>query len=775
MTAVINELTIIPDEVILVFDDYHLMETQPVHSALTFLLEHLPPQIHLVIATREDPPLPLARLRARGQLTELRATDLRFTTAEAEEFLNQVMDLDLSADEVAALGRRTEGWIAGLQLAAISMQGRDDAAGFIESFTGSHRFVLDYLIEEVLEEQPEGVRTFLLQTAILDRLCGPLCDTVRFGPGRSATEQEESQTILEMLDRNNLFIVPLDNERRWYRYHHLFAELLRQRLHQRAASSTGDEGISVAELHVRASAWYEKNGLELEAFHHAAAAGDVERAARLMEGEGMPLHFRGAVAPVLDWLASLPATVLDARPSLWVMYASALSMTGQLSGVEAKLQAAEVALEGAPQDEEIRNLVGHIAAIRALLAAAQNRSEAIIAQSRRALDYLHRDNVAVRTATTWKLGIAYQLKGDRDAARQAYREAIATSQASGNTIIEISATTGLGQVQESENELHLAADTYRRILRLVGDPPQPMASEAYLGLARIWCEWNDLEAAQSHGERAIQLMQLIEETDRLVLYEVFLARLKLAQGDLDGAADIVAEAEQLVRQRGYVHHMPEVAVAQVRVLLRQGKVAAAAELAGTYDLPISQARVHLAQGDPSAALAVLGPWRQQVEGEGWKDKRLQAAVLQAVALHARGEEDEAMRALGEALALAAPGGFIRTFVDEGRPMAELLSQAAARGMMPDTTDELLAAFEAEGRTLESESDFLPSQPLIEPLTPRELEVLQLIAQGLSNREIGERLFIALSTVKGHNRNIYSKLQVERRTEAVARARELGLL
>jgi LuxR family maltose regulon positive regulatory protein len=367
------------------------------------------------------------------------------------------------------------------------------------------------------------------------------------------------------------------------------------------------------------------------------------------------------------------------------------------------------------------------------------------------------------------------MKGDRDAARQAYREAIATSQASGNTIIEISATTGLGQVQESENELHLAADTYRRILRLVGDPPQPMASEAYLGLARICYEWNDLEAAQSHGERAIQLMQLIEETDRLVPYQVFLARLKLAQGDLDGAADIVAEAEQLVRQHNYVHRMPEVAVTQVRVLLRQGKVAAAAELAERYDLSISQARVHLAQGDPSAALAVLGPWRQQVEGEGWKDKRLQATVLQAVALHARGEEDEAMRALGEALALAAPGGFIRTFVDEGRPMAELLSQAAARGMMPDTTDELLAAFEAEGRTLESESDFLPSQPLIEPLTSRELEVLQLIAQGLSNREIGERLFIALSTVKGHNRNIYSKLQVERRTEAVARARELGLL
>ncbi len=501
MTSLINEISAMPNEFVLVLDDYHLIESSPVDQALTFLLEHLPPRIHLVIATREDPPLPLARLRARGQLTELRVTDLRFTPSEAARFLNQVMGLNLSAEEIAVLETRTEGWIAGLQLEAISMQGHRDVASFIQSFTGSHHFVLDYLVEEVLHQQPESVQTFLQRTSILDRLCGPLCDAVLLDPSASG------QLTLEYLEQANLFIVPLDNERRWYRYHHLFAGFLRQRLHQSFAPFTRDEDRDVAELHRRASLWYEENGLEIEAFHHAAAANDVERAARLIEGKGMPLHFRGAVVPVLNWLESLPTTVLDARPSLWVMYASALSMTGQLSGVEPKLQAAEAALKSAEPDGKTRNLVGHIAAIRALLAATEYQIETIIAQSRRALEYLHPDNLAVRTATIWKMGIAYHLQGERVAASQAYTEAISISQASGNFIINISATTGLGNIQESENQLYLAAETYRRVLSLVGDPPQPIASEAYLGLARIFYQWNDLDAAQQHGQQSIQLVR----------------------------------------------------------------------------------------------------------------------------------------------------------------------------------------------------------------------------------------------------------------------------
>src|SRR6266702_2565132 len=346
----------------LVLDDYHVIDAKPIDHALTYLVEHLPPQMHLVIATREDPQLPLARLRARGQLTELRATDLRFTPSEAAVFLNQGMGLNLSAEDIARLATRTEGWIAGLQLAAISLQGQQDAASFITSFTGSHHLVLDYLVEEVLGQQPERVQTFLLRTSILDRLCGPLCDAVLMDPSVSG------RATLAYLERANLFIIPLDNERQWYRYHQLFADLLRQRLNQITTSSTGDERDGVAELHIRASQWYEDHGLEIEAFHHAVAAKDVERAERLVEGKGMPLYFRGAVAPVLHWLESLPTTVLDARPWLWARYASLLLVNGQTTGVEEKLQAAEAALQGAEPGDNIRNLVGQIAAARATLA-----------------------------------------------------------------------------------------------------------------------------------------------------------------------------------------------------------------------------------------------------------------------------------------------------------------------------------------------------------------------------------------------------------------------
>src|SRR2546421_3290410 len=312
LTALLNDLTTIRDHFVLVLDDYHVLDAKAVDQALTYLVEHLPPQMHLVIATREDPDLPLARLRARGQLTEVRAGDLRFTPSEAAAFLNQVMGLTLSAQDIATLERRTEGWIAGLQLAALSLQGHQDAASFIRSFTGSHHFVLDYLVEEVLGQQSERVQRFLLRTSILDRMSGPLCDAVVLDPSISG------QATLEDLEHANLFIIPLDDERRWYRYHHLFAELLRLRLHQSTASSPADAQSQVNALHIRASQWYEDQGLSMEAFQHAAAAHDVERAERLMEGKGIPLHFRGAVIAILDWLEVLPTTVPDAKASLWV-------------------------------------------------------------------------------------------------------------------------------------------------------------------------------------------------------------------------------------------------------------------------------------------------------------------------------------------------------------------------------------------------------------------------------------------------------------------------
>lgn len=770
LTALLNDISTLRDDVLLVLDDYHAIDAKPVDLALAFLVEHLPPQIHLVITTREDPNLSLPRLRARGQLTELRAADLRFTADEAAEFLNPVMGLSLSAADIAALEDRTEGWIAGLQLAAISMQGHQDATRFIQSFTGSHHFVMDYLVDEVLQQQSGSVQTFLLRTSILDRLCGSLCDAVL--PDRSASGQE----TLEYLERANLFLVPLDDDRRWYRYHHLFAELLRQRLRHSTASLTGEEAGGVTELHRRASVWYEDNGLEIEAFQHAAAANDVARAERLIEGEGVPLYFRGTVAPVLKWLESLPTTVLDTTPSLWVMFASGILFVDH-TAVEQKLQSAESALQDTEPDDRTRDLVGRIASMRATLAVIQNDGDTIIAESHRALRYLHPDNLLVRTAAAWSLGFAYQLHGDRIAASRAFTAVIATGQSLRNSVYTIAATINLGQVQETDNQLPLAAMSYRRVLELAGDPPQAIACEAFLGLARIAYQWNDLNAAHQHGQQCHKLTrQMVSESiDTVASYDVFLARLKLAQGDVPGAVTLLSEAEAFVRQHGFVARMPDVVSTQVRVLLHQGDLATAAHLAQTHDLPLSQARVHLAQGAPSTALTVLEPLRQQAEAKGWQDERLKVMVLQALAHQAHGELKTAVQVLGDALALAEPGGFIRLFIDEGLPMAHFLSETAAPGMMPVYTGRLLAAFRAEEQKRQGRSHVPATEPLADLLSPRELEVIHLIAAGLSNKDISERLFLALDTVKGHNRKIFSKLDVQSRTEAIARARELGLL
>jgi len=764
LTTLLNEIATMPGALVLVLDDYHRIDAKAIDSALSFLLEHLPPRMQLVITTREDPQFPLARLRGRGHLTELRAVDLRFTPSEAAEFLKQGMGLSLSADDVAVLETRTEGWIAGLQLAAISMQGQTDTTRFIESFTGSHHFVLDYLVEEVLQRQPAHIQAFLLQTSILDRLCGALCDAI-LGEGAPS-----GQETLEYLKRANLFMMPLDDERRWYRYHHLFADLLRQRLHQSRVTMPEQ-----AELHIRASIWYENNGLELEAFHHAAAGNDFERAERLIEGNGMPLQFRGAGVPVRNWLASLPKTTLDERPSLWVTYASTLLFGGQHTGVEPRLQAAEAALKTAPPDAKTADLIGRIASMRATMAIIQHDVDTIITQSRRALEYLPADNLPIRAATTYTLGYAYQTRGDRSAASQAYADVIASANSLGESIYTIAATIGLAQIQETENQLRLATKTYHRVLQLAGDPPDPIACEAFLGLARIAYQWNDLATAEQHGQSCLHLTQQMESVDTFTSHGLFLARLKLAYGDIAGAATVLADAEAFAVQHQFMHQLPAIAELQVQVLLRQDNLVAATSLAEAHALPVGRARVFLAQGRPSVALEMLEPQRQQVEAKGWLDEKLRLTILLALAHHASGEPDTALQVLSDALTLAKSGNYIRVFADEGLPMAQVLADASAHGLMPDYTARLLAALNGQERPRADKSLVSPAQPLIDGLSQRELEVLQLIADGLSNHEIGERLFLAVSTIKGHNRNIFDKLHVQRRTEAVARAHELGIL
>jgi LuxR family maltose regulon positive regulatory protein len=488
----------------------------------------------------------------------------------------------------------------------------------------------------------------------------------------------------------------------------------------------------------------------------------------------MPLHFRGGVNQVLNWLASQPADVLDARPMLWVMYASALSIVGQTIHSEEKLRAAEAALEKFELDPYTRNLIGHIAAIRSVLALSQHDAETIMAQSVRALEYLHPNNLPVRTATIWKIGYAHQLRGERTDALRAYIEAIALAEASGNTLIHNSALIGLGNIQESHNQLHLAVQTYERSLQLSGDPPMGIACETHLGMARICYEWNDLEAAQNHIQLSLQLSRHLDHMDRFVAGELFLVRLRLAQDDMPGALAVLARASQSAHQHRFVLRYPDVAAVQVLTLLRQGNLTAAAQIAQEANTPpYSQARIVLAQGDSHTALTLLERLRLEAESRLWQDQRLRVMVLQALAYRAHGDKDKSLDMLADALAIAGPEGFIRTFIDEGAPMVRLLSEARVAGLMSNYVNQLLAA--AQTGAAAGSGPLHPSQPLIEPLSDREREVLHLIAQGLSNDEIGERLFLALNTVKGHNQRIFGKLQVQRRTEAVARARELGLL
>jgi LuxR family maltose regulon positive regulatory protein len=769
LTNLINEISTLPESFLLVLDDYHSIDSQPVDYSLAFLIENQPQQFHLLIATREDPDLPLARLRVRRQFTELRAADLRFTSTEATEFLNRVMGLNLSEGDIAALEARTEGWIAGLQLAALSMRGNQDATGFIQSFTGSHRFVMEYLLEEVLHQQPESIQTFLLRTSVLDRMCGPLCNAVLLDPS------VPGQATLEYLERANLFVVALDSERHWFRYHHLFGDLLRRQLQQ--SFSPG----GIAKLHILASEWYENNDLVLESFHHAAEANDIERAERLMESEKMPIHLRGTATAILDWLESLPKSLLDAKPMLWWKQAAMLLVIGENSGVEQKLQAAEAAIAStsiprSAQDEITRDLIGKIAAARANLAQTQLQIETIFIQARRALEYLHPNNLSHRSSATCALGYAYFWRGDWDEANRAYAEALSLAQTAGDIPNSILASIRLGQLQKDQSHLYLAAETYQHALQLLGDNSNPNAVVAYLGLAEIFYRWNNLDTAEQYAEQGLKLAQQYDQIyDRIIMSELHLAIIKIARRDMPGAAQLVYQAELTSRQKNFTPRQPNIAYFQTWIYLQQGKFDTAAQLARQNDLPLMQARVLIRQGDPSAALEVTEPLRQEAESKGLVGRLLEVMAVQSIALFAHGEKEKALVILGDVLGRAEPEGYTRLFVDEGPLMAELLYLAAEQGIRPGYVKKLLATFEAEPKG-EQPVIFVPrASSLVEPLSERELEVLKLLRTELNGPEIARECMVSLSTVRTHIQHIYTKLGVNNRRAAVHRAEELNLL
>jgi LuxR family maltose regulon positive regulatory protein len=792
LTALLNEITTIPDHFVLVLDDYHIIDSKPVDNALTFLLEHLPSQMHLVIATREDPHLPLARLRAGGQLTELRAIDLRFTPAEAAEFLNRVMGLNLSAEDIAALETRTEGWIAGLQLAALSMQGRSDTAGFIQAFTGSHRFVLDYLVEEVLQRQPEGIHSFLLKTAILDRLSGSLCDAV--------TDQEDGKGMLETLERGNLFIIPLDDQRQWYRYHPLFAEVLQARL-------LDEQPDQVFSLHRRASEWYEHNGSAADAIRHALAAKDFERAAILVElaVPKMRRNRQEATVTELGWLKALPDELVHFRPVLSVDYAYALFGSGELEAVEARLRDAERWLDTTADtagmvvvdEEEFRRLPGMIALLRAARALARSDMPEAAKNARRVLDLAPEDAHLVLGGAASVLGLAAWASGDLETARRMTADGMANVRLAGYISSAIGGAIVLADIQIAQGRLHEAMSTYERALQWATEPGPPVlrgAADMYVGMSDLHCEHNDLKTATQYLLTSQALGELAGLPQNPYRWCAAMARIRVAQGDLDGALDLLDQAERLY-DANFSPNVRPIATRKVRVWVAQGRLGEAFRWAREQGLSVENELSYLHEFDHITLARVLLARYQSdradrsiLEVMGLLERLLKAAeeggrtgsvieilVLQAIAYHAQGDLPAALLPLQQALTLAEPEGYVRMFLDEGSSMLQLLREASAREIMPDYTGKLLAAFEAEKRKSEEKTDLPPAQPLINPLSQRELKILQLIAQGLSNREIGERLFLALDTVKGHNRIIFDKLQVQRRTEAVARAHELGLL
>ncbi|HET6551390.1 MAG TPA: LuxR C-terminal-related transcriptional regulator [Solirubrobacter sp.] len=769
LVSLINDLDVLAGPTVVALDDYHVIDGAAVHEAVTFLLDNLPPQVTLAMTTRADPPLPLSRLRARGELVEVRAADLRFTAGEAEVFLNEVMELQLDPALVAALEARTEGWAAGLQLAALSARthGPGDVAGFVDAFSGSHRFVLDYLVEEVLDRQPDEVRAFLLDTSVLDQLAGGLCDAL--------TGRSDGQAMLETLERGNLFVVPLDDERRWYRYHHLFADALRARLAARHADR-------VAELHAAAGRWLAEHGLLGDAVRHAMASGDHEQTADLVELTLADLRRRRQDRTLRDWLAALPDDVVRRRPLLAMFLGWSRLSAGDFDGVEAWLAAAEAgtpssiattaSLAEAARDREaeLRSVPAMVAVYRASVAQARGDVDGTVSHARRALALAGPEDHFPRGAAAGFVGLAAWAAGDLDTAAETFGEAVASLRAAGMVADELGATVVLANLWLARGRPAEARRLYERALAAAESHPGPVLSttgDLHVGLADVLREQGDLDAAAQHLDAARELgdrASLLENRHRWYTATAALLR---ARGDLDGAVAMLDQAEPLFLP-GYFPDVRPIAATRARVRIVQGRLDDARAWArerkvtagylAEYD-QLTLARLLVAEGDPREALSLLDRLLDVAQG----GSAIEARLVRALAHHAHGDGNRAAADLAAALADGVPAGYCRLFLDEGEPMARLLARDAGAHAR-----QLLAAARrssAPARRAASE----------EGLSEREREVLRLLATELSGPEIAGQLFVSLNTLRTHTKHIFAKLDVNTRRAAVRRAAELGLV
>lgn len=802
LTTLLNDVLEVNIQAVLVLDDYHIIDAAEVHDAVLFMLDHLPDECHIILTSRVDPPLPLARLRGRRQLTEVRSGDLRFAPDEAAAFLNAVMGLNLEAADVDALESRTEGWIAGLQLAALSVKNRDDASGFIQAFTGSHRHVVDYLADEVLHRQPESVQQFLVETSILDRLAGTLCDAV--------TTTEGGIARLRMLEDANLFIVPLDEARYWYRYHHLFADFLRARL-------VSDSPGAIPELHRRAADWYQTEGLLTEAIRHFLAADDVAAASRIVLRHGPGKLVRSELSLLLLWYRMLPEWAIEQNVGLSVIYAWVLIFTGQISKVPKRISDSEQALaSGAPDEQGM--YAGHIVAIHSFMARINGDAERGIALALEALTILPIEQLGVRGAVKLNLALGYLMQRNVERARASCLEALPLSMSARHPYAALASIRLLERLEVIHGKLHQAMEWCRQGLELArheaGEETGHVSTAVvHLSIGELEYEWNNIQQAKTHLGEGLRLAELSGDVLTQRDGYVAAARLQHANGDDEGALETLAKADELAHR----YSVPDwirspLATFRTRLHLERGELDAAAawmqekrprlerypsdgwQLSGWTDYSEIErrtvARVLIALGETTEALSILSELAQLAESEARNGNLIVLLNLMAIAHCRRGDEPHALVLLERALRLGQPERYTRTFVDEGTALRGLLLRLRKKLVgreheerMVEYVDRLLGAFPTQHHNADGAAH-TTSQPmpanrtalfLLDPLSQRELEVLRLVAAGNSNRQIAEQLFVAPGTVKRHIHNIHEKLGVDSRTRAIAKARELGVI
>lgn len=776
----INDIASTLDEGVLVLDDYHLISSPQLHHVVDFMVEYQPPQLHLVLLSRVDPPLRLGRLRVQHQLTELRSDDLRFTRDEIEAFCSNTLPARLNSEHISMLEMRTEGWPAGVQLACLALLETDDVATFFEGFNGRHRYVVDYLAEEVLSRQPEEVQDFLCRTAVLDYLTDSLCNAV--------TGSEHGQEMLDRLAHAGLFLVPLDDHQRWFRYHSLFADFLRSRAEPELREAA----------HRRAARWYERHGHTSEALQHALAVGDTGTATELIEQNAIALLNCGELSTLIDCIDALPDQTPCSHPWLHVARAWALALTGHFNDAHAHLAASERALEVASQ-QTTANLAGHISAIRAYTALNLGDFGQAIACAQNALASLPHDSFRIRSFVSWVLGGAHRWTGDMQHAREALQSALSLAYSSDNYHIMVASASELGDVHATGGKLTAAADAYCKLLRSienyggVGAKRILFTGYARTRLGAIHLERNQLDEARQHIQAGVQLCKQRGQVDTLIYAQLHMAQLLLAEGNVDGAEEALDNIEKSATDAS-LWFTSLITACRSDLYLRRGKLDAAARLWTTgssvslFDeaelhfeyIPVylSHVRALLAQGLVDVATEALQRILSLSEGRETDAYTVKTLIMLAAAEQQAGHLEEALRSVERALELAWPEHFVRAFVEEGPTMLQLLTavQANASSFLSGYIAELIQTLTAEiAQSPRADLVSQCAQTVIDPLTERELEVIKLIAAGLSNQEVAEQLSITVGTTKWHTVNIYTKLDVRNRVQAVSKAESLNLL